>query len=798
METILAPGRPGIAARWTSSAKIGVGTGVTEACNIWFTISHGIINEVYWPRIDVADIRDMEFIVTDGQNFFSEEKRHAVHDYQTLGDGIPAYHLTNTCNQQRYRIDKRIIADPHRSVLLQEIVFTPLQGTLKDYKLFLLLAPHLGNKGMDNSGWTGDYKGYPMLFASSKRYPGLNLASSCSVPFKNMTVGYVGESDAWQDLHSNKILTHLYSNADDGNIALAAEIDLEACNGKCVVSLSFGSTPFEAGFQSRASIVRPFNNLLSEYVNQWENFQKSFDDLSQVYTEGGYLFRMSNAVLKIHEGKRLTGSVIASLSIPWGFTKGDNELGGYHLIWPRDQVQTAAALLAAGDEDGAHQALHFLMCTQEKDGHWAQCMWEDGTPYWPGLQMDETALPILLADLLRTKNSLRDIDPTEMVRKAATFILCNGPVTQEDRWEEEAGYTPFTIAVEIAALLAAADFLAEAGDLFSAEYLRETADWWNDSIERWLYVKNTALANQCGVEGYYVRVLPSERLQDSPPYSPEITLNNLSSEQNRAHYADIVCVDALALVRLGLRAPNDPRILNTIKVIDTLLKKETVRGPIWNRYNRDGYGEHEDGSPFDGTGIGRGWPLFCGERAHYELAAGNTEQAKYLLKVMASYAGVGGLLPEQIWDGPDIPEHSLFNGHSAGSAKPLVWAHAEYITLLRSIKDNEIFTQPPQTKQRYIYDRVHSAYAVWRFNHQLPFWPAGKRLRIQTESAGSVIWTVDNWQSTNQSPLIPLPIGIYYVDLPVESLPRNREVLFTFFWQQSQNWEGTNFSSITI
>lgn len=798
MTTTAAPGGPGISARWTSSAKIGVGTGINHACNLWFTLSHGIVNEVYWPRIDVANTRDMGLIVTDGRAFFSEEKRDADHDYETLGDGIPAYHLINTCKHQHYRIEKRIITDPHRAVLLQEIEFVPLKGSMDDYKLFLLLAPHIRNRGMDNTGWAGDYKGHPTLFAKSELSPGLNLACACNVPFKQMTVGYVGVNDAWRDLKDNKIFTQIHHLAENGNIALAAEIDLQACQGKCVVSLSFGVTPFEAGLQSRSSLIIPFQYHLEEYVSDWENYQKEFDGFEKIDPEGGKLFRISTAVLKVHEGKRLSGSIIASLSIPWGNSKGDNNIGGYHLVWPRDQVQTAIAMVAASKTCAVHaqKVLHFLMSTQEADGHWAQCMWEDGTPYWPGLQMDETALPILLADILLYQDALQGLDPFEMIRKAAINIIKNGPVTQEDRWEEEAGYTPFTLAVGIAALLTAAEWLAN-GDLNAAEYLRETADWWNESIERWLYVKNTDLCKQCDVEGYYARVLPSERLQDAPPRSPEITLTNLHSDKNRAHYADIVSVDALALVRYGLRNPDDPRILNTVKVIDQILKSETVRGPIWHRYNRDGYGEHEDGSPYDGTGVGRGWPLLCGERAHYELAAGNKEKALELLKVMANYAGVGGLIPEQIWDSTDIPEKSLFNGHSAGAPKPLVWAHAEYITLLKSLKDGAIFGMPFHTRQRYLFDRVRPQYALWKFNHQLPFWPVGKKLRIQTEAPGFIHWTSDNWQTTFNLPLVPVSsLELYFTDLPVETLPLNSEVIFTFFWETEQKWEGNNFSSV--
>ncbi|MFP3581742.1 hypothetical protein SB659_19475, partial [Arthrobacter sp. SIMBA_036] len=90
------------------------------------------------------------------------------------------------------------------------------------------------------------------------------------------------------------------------------------------------------------------------------------------------------------------GAIIASLSIPWGSSKGDDDLGGYHLVWTRDLVETAGGLLAAGAHADALEVLDYLVATQEADGHWVQNSWLDGRPYWKGIQMDETAFPILL------------------------------------------------------------------------------------------------------------------------------------------------------------------------------------------------------------------------------------------------------------------------------------------------------------------------------------------------------------------------------------------------------------------
>lgn len=783
----LAPGGPGIIPRWTSSAKAGVGTAMSGESKIWFTLSHGIVNEVYYPRDDIANIRDMGFVITDGKNFFSEERKNTTHECVMLQDGIPAFQITNTCNEGRYRIVKKIITDPRRNVLLQEIEFVPLQGRLSDYNLYLLVAPHVSNAGMGNSGWCGHFKGVPMLFAERSD---IVLACGASVPFINMSCGYVGTSDSWQDLHQNKQMTQFYQRASEGNICLTGEIDLEACNGRFVVALGFALHAEEAGMQTRASLLRDFKSTLDDYNQSWERVQKRFLDLIKgKKTEN--LYRTSLAVLKTHEGKHFSGSVIASLSIPWGDARGDDDLSQYHFIWPRDQVQTADALMACGDFESARETLLFLMCTQENEGHWPQCIHEEGTTFWKTTQLDECALPILLADRLKRENALDRIDPWPMVAKAAAYLIRKGPLTEKDRWEEIGGYTPFTLAAEIAALLAAADFFDEHGKEKIALYLRSTADWWNACLDNWLYVQNTNLSRIHNVEGYYVRVTPN--LMHEDPAKAWITIPNRPEGMNIYHYTDIVSVDALALVRFGLRDAKDPRILNTLQIIDTLLKSSTINGDVWHRYNEDGYGERVDGSPFEGIGLGRGWPLLTGERAHYELAKGDKREATRLMKDMVHLAGDGQLLPEQTWDTADIPDKKLFNGHPSGAARPYVPAHAEYLLLLRSLKDGKVFDMPPQTVKRYLEKQTAYTYVIWRFDHECQIIEAGKILRIQVQSTTQVRWSVDGWKTFHNGETIDSGLGVSYADLPTDNLPPGGIIEFTFYWPTAGVWEGTNF-----
>ena len=789
-----APGAPGIPARWTSSAKSGVGTALSARSRVWFTLSHGILNEIYYPRIDEACTRDFGLIVTDGKGFFSEEKRDAQSTIRPVADGVPAFVITSTCVQGRYRLEKLVFTDPRRDVLLQRVEFHVLDGAVEDYRLYALLAPHLVNRGAGNNAWTDDYKGVPMLFAEGR---GTALALACSAPFLARSAGFVGVSDGWQELSQHYELRSRYDHARDGNVALTGEVDLRASAGTFVLALGFGRQPAEAALQARASLDDGFDDALGEYIASWRAWQAALAPLDRELSgTRANTYRVSTAVLRTHEARAFAGGHIASLSVPWGSTKGDEDLGGYHLVWPRDLVETAGGMLAAGAKREARQIVRYLQAIQEADGHWPQNCWLDGTAYWQGVQMDECAFPILLVDLARREGAL---PPAELpgcwptVERAAQFIVTNGPVTGQDRWEEDGGYSPFTLAVEIAALLAAAELADEFGTPRQAAYLRETADIWNGLIERWIYATGTLLAKEVGVEGYYVRIAPPDTADAASPLDGFVPIKNRPPGASRERASHLVSPDALALVRFGLRAPDDPRIRNTVRVIDALLKVELPSGPCWRRYNGDGYGEHEDGSAYDGTGIGRPWPLLTGERAHYELAAGNRAVAEKLLAALEGFASDGHLLPEQVWDAPDIPERELFRGRPSGSAMPLAWAHAEHIKLLRSLADKCVFDMPRQARQRYQVEGVRSRHCIWRFNNKCRGLTRGSILRIELLTRGTVHWSSDGWRTTYDTPTTDSGLGIHFGDLDTAELPSGREVVFTMYWSAEDRWEGTDY-----
>jgi glucoamylase len=770
------PGSPGIDPRWTSSAKSAVGTSLRSSSRVWYTCSHGILNEIYYPRIDQACLRDLGLLITDGHAFFSEEKRDTISGVTWAAPGVPAFRLDNRCRLDRYQIRKDVVADPHRDVVLQRIRFAALEGEIGDYQVYVLAAPHLANGGSGNTAWIDDYKGVPMLFAERR---GIHLAVACAPDWTRRSAGFVGVSDGWQDVSAHKTMTWEYPRADNGNVALIGEVDLARSGGEFVVALAFGTSPADAAHRARASLQAGFPRALKVFAHDWRAWQDEVTIPSAA--DAKVSVATSLAVLRCHEEKGLPGAMIASLSIPWGASKGDDDLGGYHLVWPRDLVECAGAFVAAEKYGDARRVLEYLRVTQSADGSWPQNMWVSGESYWHGIQLDETAFPILLVDLLRRHGGLDAAALASywpMIKTAARFIVVKGPASPQDRWEENAGISPFTIAVEVSALLVAADVAKAQGEDAVGRYLVETADYWNSRIESFLYAVDTDLARQTGVDGYYVRIAPIESADASSPARGFVPIKNRPWPTANTPAQDIVSPDALALVRFGLRAADDPRIVNTVRVIDALLKVDLPQGPSWRRYNGDGYGEHADGSPFDGTGIGRAWPLLIGERAHYAVAAGRIDEARRLLATLEASAGDGGLLPEQSWDADDVPSHELFKGRPSGSAMPLAWAHAEHIKLVRSIGDGAIFDRPPQAYQRYVVQHAAPRVAVWRHDHAPSSILAGQVLRIEADAPFEVQWSGDGGVSSQAVYSRDSGMGRQIVDLPTADCAAGTHVAF--------------------
>jgi glucoamylase len=783
-------GAPGIEPRWTSSAKEGLGTAYHTGCRLWFTLSHGIVNEIYYPHVDQPNTRDFQFLISDGETFCHEEKRDLDHKIEFPERDCLFYRLTNSDRNGRYRLIKHVLTDPHRSVLLVHTRLEVLDKSLRDkLKLYALLAPHLARHGAGNSGWCSEISGLKFLRAERE---GTHLVMGCSTGFCRQSVGYVGASDGWRDLMDNFKMDWEFCAAENGNIALTGEIDLRHRH-EFSIGIALGGSFQSTGAKLLQSLAEPFDSQRDSYIRQWQRtvVNPKFDFADHT-SDGGHIYRSSRCVLLAHEDKTFQGALVASMSIPWGETKDDSDIGGYHLVWTRDLVQSATALLASGQTGTPLRSLVWLATIQRPDGSFPQNSWINGCAYWSGLQLDEVAAPILLAWRLQREGvDLGLFDPCIMILRAAAFLIRQGPVTAQERWEENSGYSPSTLATVIAGLVCAAEFAGNHDRKNTKDFIFAYADWLAAHIEEWTVTTHGERVKE--VQRHYLRINPTDPRSPDPHADPNVTMIQIGNDGGIHPARNVVGGDFLQLVRLGIRDANDPVVRDSVNVIDYVLKRDLPQGPGWRRYNLDGYGQKDDGSAFDGTGVGRSWPILTGERGHYELAAGR--DPKPFIAAMEKFANAGGMISEQLWDADDLPDGGIKSGCPTGAAMPLCWSHAEYVSLVRSRHDGVCFDRVEPAFQRYVANPVKSRHEFWSFRHPLRRMPCGKILRLMLAAEAAIVWSADFWANTNKSETINVhSLDLWFVDLPTGNALPGSIIEFTFFWKNDQRWEGRNYS----
>lgn len=753
----LAFGRPGIAPTWSSSDKDLVMTALGRS-RIWATLGHGIINEVYWPATGDPQIRDLGFILSRAGKWI-ELKRAQHYRISQPKPYIPLAVIEH--EGPDYHLTLEVLPDPARDVLL---ISYALEG---EYDLHVLLAPHLAGSGTGNTAWVNN-----ALLAA---HDNCALCLAGSPPFRRASAGYVGASDGWQDFSRHGRMTWSFARAEDGNVALIAE----AGASEGLLALGFSRTPEGARTLALSSLSQGLEAARSQFESDWKEWATGLRLPAAATSLGGAVERasyLSAVVLKTHEDHTYPGAIVASLSVPWG--SSSNSAGGYHLVWTRDAVEAGFGFLAVGQRDDAERLLAYLVATQLPDGHWPQNFFPDGRAFGGGVQLDETAFPVLLAGKLVEAGAPRVEGMTDLVARAAEYLAWAGPCTPEDRWEENAGNSPFTLAVEVAALVAAAPILGGR----AGEYALSLADYWNERIEDWCYVEGTSLARELGVPGYYVRLgLPAEG---------SVTWIEIHNRRNLSERRDaLIGMEFIALARFGLRRADDPRILDTLKVADAVLRVDTPSGPLYHRYNGDGYGEHADGRAFDGTGTGRAWPLLTGERGHLALALGE-DPAPYLATMLRT-AGQFGLLPEQAWDAAPLPERGLFPGHPSGSAMPLVWAHAEFLQLLAGRDLGHPFQLLQVVAERHGGVRPVAATWHWRRSAGFATLRRGRALLIEDREPFTLHHGFDGWKDVVDREAQPQGLGMYGIRLDAGELAGHREVNFTFRF--ASGWEGRDY-----
>jgi glucoamylase len=673
-----APGAPGSDAHWASAAKDGVGTSNTQESKVWFTLGGGALTEVYYPAVDVANVQTLQLVVvSNDRKRVRVESEDTTHRIEILDERALSFRQVNTATSGAYTIKKTYTVDPRRHTLLINVEFKNARSN--PYSLYVYYDPSLNNSGLHDTAWT---EGAALLATDGDKASALVSSRG----FLETTNGYLGTSDGLTQLRKGGKIETAYARAADGNVVQMGEVKADS---PFTLALGFGTDAAQALKNARASLAEGFDHVRAGYEEGWHAYVAGLKRVAPKYERQ---FLMAAMVLKAHEDKTHRGAMIASLTVPWGGGPNANEgnVGGYHLVWARDLYEVATAFEALGDHEAALRALDYLFNVQQKpDGSFPQNSWLDGRQFYGAVQMDQIAYPLILAfQLGRT-----DADAwTKHIKPAADFLIGRGPTTEQERWEEESGYSPSTIAAEIAGLVCAADIAGRNADEASRSIYLAAADEWARNLDRW----TATSTGPYGDKNYYLRITEN----DDPNDGARLEINSGGGIYDER---EIVDAGFLELVRLGIKSPSDPLIIKSLAVVDRVIKVETPNGAAWYRYNHDAYGDRADGESYDGkSGVGRLWTLLTGERGEYELARGERDRASTRLDAMMGFANEGMMIPEQVWDRSRSPRPDLLRfGEGTASATPLAWAMAQYIRLARNLEEGRNLETPGIVAERY-------------------------------------------------------------------------------------------------
>jgi glucoamylase len=687
-----APGAGATAARsagarstWTEADKTGFGTSRSRGSNVWFTLQGGRVSEVFYPDLSTPSVRSLELVVV-GDDFVDRPSTAA-----TVVDRPDARSLrfrqSGNKHPNRYRLVQQIVTDPAHDSLVVRARLESLDGG--SYRLFAVYDPALGNDGMDDRA-----RSNPHSLITTDGDVTTALVSKPAL--RSTTSGLAGTAtDPRRDLDGG------HSSAGPGNVLQAALLP-----DRVTLSLGFGRSATGALSQARGSLRAGFAHTRAAYDGGWHRYLDSLREVPASAAAVRDQYLASALVLAAAEDKLHRGAFIASPSAPWVWGDEVPDLsspsGAYHLVWSRDAYQFGTALWAMGDRAAARRMVDWLFGTQQKkDGSFPQNSDVAGKPVWGDLQLDEVALPIVLAHLV----GKRDAATWRGVRKAASFLVSfrdedsgrRAPYSPQERWENQSGYSPNSIAAQIAGLVSAADLARAKGHARLARQWLAVADRWQAGVKRWTVTSNGPLWD----DPYFLRLTKDGRPDRGTTYEMG------DGGPKKIDQRRVVDPSFLDLVRLGILSPDDPAVRNSLDVVDARLKVDTPIGAFWHRFTRDGYGETRSGGqwvisdPGAHQTLGRGWPILTGERGEYSVAAG--EDAAPYLATMAAASGPSGMLAEQVWDErPPTGRACCLAGEGTRSATPLVWSHAELVRLAWSIQLGRPVDQPAVVAERYL------------------------------------------------------------------------------------------------
>jgi glucoamylase len=724
-------GAPGALSHYDLARKDCFGTARNTTSKVWYTVAGGVLSDVYYPTIDNTNVETLRYVVTDGKTFTDVQGRDTTYTVAPIaGSGGMGCRVTTTAKSGMYAIVTDYITDPARNALLMKV---SLKAKAPSLRLYLRFDPTVngnggggsGNGGADSAS-TDTSTGHPILVsddpntttnAANRDYAQPVYLALDAPLTSEITNGFAASaSDGLVELDASHALTTSYAAANNGNVVQTARI-AGSGNIQFTAALGFGSTQADAVGSSEAALANGWSAAVDTFKQGWQAYDAGLNRppatlpgiaASRVAQLRDEYYTSAN-VLKAVEDKTFPGALVAAPASPWGqaISAGDPQntyFGSYREVFARDLYEIWTGLMADGDTATAKDATLFLFDRQQQpDGSMPRNSLVNGkvAPDSFGTQLDETAYPLLMADELH----LTDHDLYEQhIKPAANFVAAHGPSFGVERWEEQSGYSPSTIAAEIAGLVAAAHLADANNDPTSAAIWRGTADDLQRSIKSWTVTTNGPFAPR-----YFIRL--------SKTGDPNAAISyNLGNGGPTLDQREVIDQGFLELTRLGELRATDPDVLASLPVVDAKIRSTTAAGDGFHRYNGDGYGDRSsDGRPWAPSGQGSGhlWPALSAERAEQQLQTGDAAGAAAFLDGMARMASGVGLIPEQNWENPDLaaspfgsdPTTSsigFVNGGPAGSAAPLDWSAGAFVRLAHDLATGTLTDRPAATHARYV------------------------------------------------------------------------------------------------
>ncbi|MDF2254831.1 glycoside hydrolase family 15 protein [Streptantibioticus ferralitis] len=771
-----APGAPGADAYWNEPNVQGFADALSAQSKVWYTLGNGELQNVLYPQPDTPDTFGLQYYVTDGSSFTDNEVANTSHAISLVDPTSLEWQQTNAAANGKYKITKTYVADPARSVVLMRTTFENLSST--PLSLYAQYNPALNNDGMGNTGSTDAASG-DLTAANGS----VASALAASTGFTASATGYAGTAGdgASELMNSHQLTTPGQTAPTAGHLAQTAQIPVSASGSTSfTLALAFNTSTGAAVSDAAASLSAGFPSAETAFQSGWHGWNAGLNAPPSSVTSDAKLkqqYQVSLMEVKADEDKTHVGGFVAAPLTPWGGSVSANSAGvhGYHLVWTRDEYQMATSLLAAGDSTDAADALNYILTNEvTSSGYVKQNSWLDGTQEWGGVQEDQVAFPIVLAYQL----GKTDAATWSKVRLLADYIVSNGPATGQERWEENGGYSPSTMAAEVAGLVCAAQIATANGDPSHASTYLADADAIQTAVDSHTYTTTGSIAGG----SYYVRITPN----GNPNSGDTISISNGGGTYDQRAIVD---QGFLELSRLGVKPASSPQITNSLAAVDATIKTVIPGyGTYWGRYNHDGYGETSSGADYTGAGVGRPWPVLSGERGEYDVQAGDLTGAQATLASMANAANSGYQISEQIW--PGASADGFTQGQPDNSATPLMWTMAQFVRLAVDISAGKTVDTPAIVAQRYASGGPPNQVSVTFDENATTYW--GQNVFV----VGSVP-ALGSWDPAKS---VPLSSASYPVWSGTVSLPAQTTVQYKYLKKNpdgSVTWESDPNRSYT-